>query len=435
VAERRTASLRLRITAAASAIVAIVLVLGAVLFVAVLRESLVEGVRSSAHDDASSIADRLDDSERASLTDTEIDTDDRLVQLVRDDAVTAASEDAEGLAPLATAEGTTRVAVPGEDAEFIVATESADDGVLVVVGRDLADVNESVGAIIPLVGLSIPVLVAVLAATTWIVVGRALRPVERMRRDVDEVTAQRLDRRVAGAGASDEIGRLASTMNRMLDRLDESQRSQKQFISDASHELKSPLASLRQYAEVARAYPDRMSAAELVDAIDDEGGRLERIVRGMLVLARADEGTLGVDARPVDLDDLVLPELQRLRASTSLTVEGDVEPARVDGDAEMLSQVVRNLVDNAARHATSRVRITLTESGVLTVDDDGDGIPCADRERVFERFVRLDDARARDSGGSGLGLAIVREIVRAHHGTVSASESPLGGARLTVTFP
>jgi signal transduction histidine kinase len=133
-------------------------------------------------------------------------------------------------------------------------------------------------------------------------------------------------------------------MNRMLDRLDDSQRTQRRFISDASHELKSPLASLRQYAEVARSYPDRMTAAELTEAIDDEGGRLERIVRGMLVLARADEGSLRKATRPVDLDDLLLQEAQRLKASTALTVDAAIEPARIEGDPELLAQVVRNLV-------------------------------------------------------------------------------------------
>ena len=261
------------------------------------------------------------------------------------------------------------------------------------------------------------------------------RPVERMREEVDEVTASRLDRRVAGAGSGDELGRLANTMNRMLDRLDESQRSQRRFISDASHELKSPLASLRQYAEVARSYPDRMTAAELAEAIEDEGGRLERIVRGMLVLARADEGSLRRGDDAVDLDDLVLPELQRLRASTELQVEASIDPVRVRGDAGMLAQVVRNLVDNAARHAHSRVVLTLTPNGILTVEDDGSGIPESERERVFERFVRLDEARGRDAGGSGLGLAIVREIVTAHGGTVSADRSSLGGARFTVALP
>jgi signal transduction histidine kinase len=136
----------------------------------------------------------------------------------------------------------------------------------------------------------------------------------------------------------------------------------------------------------------------------------------------------------VDLDDLLLSEAQRLRTSTSLHVEVAIEPARVNGNGELFAQVVRNLVDNAVRHADTRVRLTLVSTGVIIIDDDGPGIPDDERERVFERFVRLDDARARDLGGSGLGLAIVHEIVRAHGGTVAVSESDWGGARIRVTL-
>lgn len=432
MAERRRVSLRLRITAVASAVVAIVLVLGAVLFVAVLQQALRDTASSAVSDEASTIADRIHESEQVSLTEAEIDGD-RIIQVIQDGTVVAASDDAEGLGPLATDEGGSVVIVDGE--QFLVAIESAGNSTKVLVAREASELDESIATIVPLVAVSIPVLVALLAITTWIVVGRALRPVERMREEVDEVTASRLDRRIAGAGSGDELGRLANTMNRMLDRLDQSQRSQRRFISDASHELKSPLASLRQYAEVARTYPDRMTTAELAEAIADEGGRLERIVRGMLVLARADEGSLRRGDESVDLDDLVLPEVQRLRASTDLRVEASVDPARVRGDADMLGQVVRNLVDNAARHARSQVRLTLVENGVLTVEDDGDGIPESERERVFERFVRLDEARNRDAGGSGLGLAIVREIVTAHGGTVTVTRSALGGARFTVVLP
>jgi len=432
VAERRRVSLRLRITAVASGVVAVVLVLGAVLFIAVLQQALRDTATSVVRDEASTIAERIHDSEQASLTEAEIDSD-RLIQVIQDGSVIAASEDADELPQISSEEGDSLATVDGE--QYLVAVESAGNSTKVVVAREASELDDAISTIIPLVVVSIPALVALLAVTTWIVVGRALRPVERMREEVDEVTASRLDRRVAGAGSGDELGRLASTMNRMLDRLDESQRAQQRFISDASHELKSPLASLRQYAEVARTYPDRMSAAELAEAIEDEGGRLERIVRGMLVLARADEGSLRYGDAAVDLDDVVVPEVQRLRASTGLQVEASIEPARVLGDAGMLGQVVRNLVDNAARHARSRVRLTLAGNGVLTVEDDGAGIPESERERVFGRFVRLDEARGRDAGGSGLGLAIVREIVTAHGGTVSVSEGSLGGARFTVTLP
>jgi signal transduction histidine kinase len=434
VANRRGTSIRLRITAIASVSVAAVLVLGAGLFVVVMSQALIEGVRSAAENDASAIVDRIEEAGALSITEAESSVEDQLVQIIRDGSVVASSEDATGLGALATAEGSTMVSIPGDDNRYLVVAERSDNAVLVIVGHDLSDVNEVIAAIIPLVGVSIPLLVGLLALTAFLVVGRALRPVDRMRVEVDDVTANRLHRRIAGAAVPDELGRLAATMNRMLDRLDDSQRTQRRFISDASHELKSPLASLRQYSEVARSYPDRMTMAELTDAIDDEGGRLERIVGGMLVLARADEGSLLGDSRPVDLDDLLLSEAQRLRTSTSLHVEVAIEPARVNGNGELFAQVVRNLVDNAVRHADTRVRLTLVSTGVIIIDDDGPGIPDDERERVFERFVRLDDARARDLGGSGLGLAIVHEIVRAHGGTVAVSESDWGGARIRVTL-
>ena len=229
-------------------------------------------------------------------------------------------------------------------------------------------------------------------------------------------------------------------MNGMLARLEESQAAQRRFVSDASHELKSPLASLRQYAEVARAHPDRISAAELSDAVLDEGARLERLVQGMLVLSRADEGGLALHVADVDLDDLLLAEATRLRAAGSCRRRRERQciPSACAATSVCWRQVTRNLADNAARHARTSVRFGVTRvaaGAMLTIEDDGAGIAAADRDRVFERFVRLDEARARDAGGSGLGLAIVREIVRAHGGDVRVDAGASGGARFVVSLP
>lgn len=174
----------------------------------------------------------------------------------------------------------------------------------------------------------------------------------------------------------------------------------------------------------------------------EEGGRLERLVQAMLVLARADEGALRPERVDVDLDDLLLAEAGRVRGAGDIAVDTTgVQATRVRGDAALLAQLARNLVDNAARHARSRIALAVAPAGdgsdgaVITVDDDGDGIPPADRDRVFDRFVRLDDARARDTGGSGLGLSIVREIAHAHGGRVRIEDGPAGGARLRVELP
>ena len=415
---RRALSLRVRITLVATAVVAVALVAGAVLFGLVLRTSLIDGVTASAEAYASSLAETVDVS-GISAVDLDDDDGDRFFQLLNDDGqVVAASKEAENLG-----------AVPESD---------YDDGVIVV-GQSIDDATETLGTVNSLLAVAVPVVVLLVAATTWIVVGRALRPVERMRREVDAVGATRLDTRLAEPGTADEIGRLAVTLNSMLDRLDASQSAQRRFISDASHELRSPLASLRQFAEVARAHPDRVTAEELSDAILDEGTRLERLVDGMLTLARSDERGLAAARRPVDLDDIVLAEVRRLRASTGLRIDASaLGAARVDGDPALIAGLVRNLVDNAARHASTAISVELAEAGgrvLFAVDDDGDGIPEGERERVFDRFVRLDDARARESGGSGLGLSIVREIASQHGGAVTAAQGTLGGARFEVRLP
>jgi signal transduction histidine kinase len=452
---RRRPGIRVRITLAATAVVAVALVAGAALFAVVLRGSLFDSLTGAAEAYASDVATRVEadgtsggrpgvDSPGLDSLDLDsIDDDDRFV-LVRDDAgaVLGASENAEGVPDISASDADEHVVVTVDGDEYLTAVEEFDDGT-VVVGQSTADVADTLATVTTLLLVAVPLVVLLVAATTWIVVGRALRPVERLRREVDEVTANRLDRRLGEPGTTDEIGRLAATMNGMLDRLDASQSAQRRFVSDASHELRSPLASLRQFAEVARAHPDRVAAADLSEAILDEGARLERLVDGMLTLARADERVLVAEPRPVDLDDLVLAEVQRLRASTNVRVDASaLGAARITGDAALVAGLVRNLVDNAARHAATAVRVELTEIAavpgatvLLAVDDDGDGVPEAERERIFDRFVRLDDARARESGGSGLGLAIVREIAAAHGGTVAVTRSALGGARFEVRLP
>ena len=312
--------------------------------------------------------------------------------------------------------------------------------VTVVAVRSLEEARAASSASLVTLGVAIPVALLVLGVTTWLVVGRALRPVEAMRREVDAVTAAQLDRRVADPGGSDEVARLARTLNVMLARLESSAAAQRRFVGDASHELKTPLATIRQHAEVALLHPESIDGAALAGTVMTEEARLTALVQGLLVLARADEGALGVTRRPVDLDDLVVAETARLRSTApALTIDATgVGPARVEGDEGLLGQVVRNLLANASRHAATRVSVGLVERqgrAVLTVDDDGAGVPEGERERVFDRFVRLDEARARDSGGSGLGLAIVREIARVHGGAVTVDSSPLGGARFVVDLP
>jgi signal transduction histidine kinase len=309
----------------------------------------------------------------------------------------------------------------------------------VLVVRSTEAVTEPTAAVGGLLAVGLPLLLAVVAAITWIVVGRTLAPVEAIRAEVDAISAAALHRRVNLPPADDEIGRLARTMNRMLGRLEQAQARQRRLVSDASHELRSPVAAIRQHAEVALAHPDRTTTAELAATVLAEDLRLQRLAEDLLLLTQADEHTLTLRRRPVDLDDLVFDEARRLRHTSGLRVDTTaVSAGRVDGDAAGLRRVLRNLGDNAARHAAGHLAFSVTECDglvLLGVDDDGPGIPEVDRGRVFERFVRLDDARGRDGGGSGLGLAIVAELARAHGGTVAVASSPLGGARVEVTLP
>jgi signal transduction histidine kinase len=327
-----------------------------------------------------------------------------------------------------------------EGASFlVVAVGASQEGrASVLVGRSLDDVREATDAVIPLLVVGVPILVLIVGAVTWWITGRALRPVESIRVEVDTISAGELDRRVPEPRTGDEVARLAGTMNAMLGRLESSQARQRRFVSDAAHELRSPVASIRQHSEVAIEHPDATSVDELAKVVHRENLRVEQLVDDLLLLARLDEGTRS-RWEQVDLDDVVLAEAARLRATTTLTVgTAGVSASRVVGDPGGLERVVRNLGDNAVRHAERRVELAAREVNgwaTLTVDDDGDGITPDDRGRVFDRFVRLDDARSRDGGGAGLGLAIVRAVVEAHGGDVTIEESPFGGARFEVRLP
>jgi signal transduction histidine kinase len=283
-----------------------------------------------------------------------------------------------------------------------------------------------------------PYLPTRVGGATWVLVGRSLRPVERIRSRVRSITAARLDERVPVPRSGDEVARLAETMNEMLDRLDRAHGEQRRFLADASHELRSPLSTVIVGLEVAAADPSGQVWRETHPTMHAEAERMSELVHDLLLLAEADDTGLRLDRIDVDLDDLVDAEARRLRALRRVGVAAQIAPARVRGDARKLGQLIRNLADNAVREAREQVRLTLAledDEALLVIEDDGDGIPPQDRERVFDRFVRLDPARERGQGGTGLGLAIVAEVVRAHGGTVRVVESPLGGARFEVRLP
>ncbi|MGK2881786.1 MAG: ATP-binding protein [Mycobacterium sp.] len=334
-----------------------------------------------------------------------------------------------------------RVQLPAERGDFWVSARGAitpAGPVTVVVGGDREPVETIVTTVGLLLAVSGPLLVALVAWATYLLVGRALRPVERIRAQVAAISTEQLDERVPVPPTGDEISHLARTMNAMLSRLESGHAAQRRFISDASHELRSPLAAISAALDLAHHRPELLDAELIDESLIPETRRMRDLVEDLLLLARADERQLSVCARQVDLDDIVTAERARLQTNPRLEVQSWIGPARVSGDVGQLTRMVRNLVDNAARHAHRLVELNCERTADLAtirVADDGPGIPADQRQRVFERFVRLDEARARDGGGSGLGLAIVAEIAAAHHGAVRISDRPGGGTCVTVTLP
>lgn len=335
--------------------------------------------------------------------------------------------------------------------DIVVGTRTIDDRpVLLTASMD--GIDNTVSRLRTLLWIGLPVAVASAALLTWLLAGRSLRPVAAITERTRQIRSSTLHERVPVPNSHDEIAGLATEMNTMLDRVQREDERRRQFISDASHELRSPIATIRAQAESALAHPasddahDNLRGDDIDGLADDTGlaagvlaeaERMSVLVDDLLALARHDEH-LAPPGTVVDLDDLVYAEAARPRR---VPVDiGAVSAGQVRGRPDELARVITHLLDNAARHAVSRVAISLStgddDGGVtLVVDDDGEGIPPDDRERVFERFVRLDDARSRDSGGSGLGLAVVHTVVRSMGGTITVDQSPWGGARFRAEFP
>ena len=308
----------------------------------------------------------------------------------------------------------------------------------VYVASSLGPVSRSTNSLARLLAFGLPLLALLAGLLSWIAVSLALRPVEAIRREVELIGGEDLHRRVPDPLVEDEIGRLVGTMNAMLARLEVATDRQRRFVADASHELRSPLTGMRAELEVNLAHPEQVEWSVVAQEILDDTIGLQRLVDDLLALAAADAAPVNVTRRdPVDLDEIVMAEARRARNRSSATIDtGSVSGAQVDGDEEQLSRVVRNLLDNAARYARSTITVSLAETegnAVLTVADDGPGVPEAERERIFERFARHDASRSRSAGGTGLGLAISREIVVAHGGSISLDAGP--GGRFTVLLP
>ncbi len=447
---RWAGTVRVRTTLAATLVVAVALTMGAWALLHLFQSSLENDRKTAAISRAADIASLAAAGHLPPVLGLP-DEDTTLAQVVAGGGrVLAASANIAGepaVGPLLTQRSdpivhTVHRIPTGEAGRFgLVATPARADGQPITVytvysyqTSDLAVRDATVGL---LVGL--PILLLVVAATTWIIVGRAFRPIQAIRTEVSEITTHGLDRRVPEPATADEVARLARTMNSMLDRLETSVGRQRAFVADASHELRSPLASLRTQLEIGLAQGAATDWRAVVsDALVDEA-RIEQLVADLLILAWLDNDPRLSGADTVDLAEIIRAEVERRPGRAGLTLRSDVTgPTMVRLSGDLTCRVITNLLDNAQRHARADVLVSTDQPDPamvrVTVTDDGPGVAPADRERVFERFTRLDNSRTGEDGGAGLGLAIVRDIVTRVGGRVAFADT-VRGAQVVVSLP
>jgi signal transduction histidine kinase len=413
-----------------------------------LQRSLVADVDSAAAERLDRIGAALRTEGIDRLDPTLLDTDERVlaVQILTTDGLVVRRSGAAPdtpLIPLGEIGDVVRIGIPEQTSPYGAIRFSAGtyDGPggrhTVLVGEGSQVVQSTVRAVVIALAVSAPVVIAVSGAATYLLVRRSMRSVDAIRSRVDAISTSDLAERVPVPDSRDEIAALAVTMNEMLARIEAGHTAQQRFVGDASHELRSPLATIVSALEVADAHPDLLDRLA-ADTLLPEAHRMQTLIEDLLLLARADERGLALRREDVDLDDLVGVQTDALSCRPGVTVRTSLAPVRLVGDRPALSRAVRNLLTNAERYAASRIDVGVRAEGgsaVLTVADDGPGVPAADRARVFDRFVRLDQDRSRSGGGSGLGLAIVSEIVAAHGGSVSIDETPGGGTCVTIQLP
>jgi signal transduction histidine kinase len=324
--------------------------------------------------------------------------------------------------------------IEGPIDDYAVTSLHVGDGLTLATAASLEEVRDTIATTRTMFWAVGPVLVALVAGLAWVLAGRALRPVHAVTSRVAEIGSHSLHERVPVPASADEIAELATTMNDMLGRLEAASASSRRLVSDASHELRTPVTVMRTELEVAGRDPST-NWDETSSVLLGELDRLQGMIDDLLLLARGDERFFARDE--VDVGDLV-HEVAARRRRVPVAVDVADEPALTTGDAGALRRALDHLVANAARHAASKVALAveLTDGEVrVHVDDDGRGIPEADRERVVRRFVRSDEGRARDNGGAGLGLAVSSDVAAAHGGRLAIDDSPLGGARVSVILP
>ena len=375
-----------------------------------------------------------------------------LVQVVDDhDRVRAATPGGDALVPLLSGRALAQARrgvtqkLPGarigiSDELRVVGTTAgpAADRRTVLVAVASTEASRSLRVVRLVLVVGVPLLVAAFAVVCWFLVGAALRPVAALRRGAGAITEAGTGSRLPVPATRDEVARLAETLNDMLDRLAAGGARQRAFVADAAHELRSPLTSIRTQLEVARAHPRDADWDETSDGVLADLERLSRLVDDLLLLARLDDERRPVRrGGPVDLVALAAVSVTRPGCRVDVRLVGSPDPVLANADEDATVRVLENLLSNAERYARSSVTVEVGAAGpwaILTVSDDGPGIPAADRTRVFERFARLDASRSQDSGGSGLGLAIVRQLVASAGGTVQLDDAG-PGLRAVVRLP
>ena len=413
----RLGSVQVRTTLAATVATALVLVTASIVIVQLVERNLANNARAA-------LGDALESASHAASGEGSSESDDAegaAGGAAHDDGAPMAERDADGSAG---------------DPEQASSSDLRNEQ---LAEASIQEVQDGVDAVADALKIIVPVVVLLLGVATWITVGRTLRPVRDISRRVAAISGSTLDERVPEPSGDDEIAELAGLMNEMLDRLESAADRQRAFVADASHELRSPLATIVAVSEIAQISSDPRRLAALAPKIETEARRMQGLADDLLDLARLDGHGDGRDFSLVDLS-AVCREVAGRQDDPDIHISVSCDgPAVTSGSSTQIERAVANVVENAIRHAASRVLIATTNSSATVraeVTDDGHGIPMADRERVLERFVRLDDSRQRGSGGVGIGLSLVKAIVDRHGGSVRIGQSAeLGGAAVLLEFP
>lgn len=438
-------TVRSRITVIAAVAVAAVLVVAAFALLTVQRRSLIEQLDESLAADIDQLlraVDQSDGRDEPQLL-APVGDDDAVAQVVTlDGRVVAATANVANRPPIDEAPSdeaaSTIDGVDDDEPLRLVSRRDDERGLVVHVAAPLDDIDETIDKLRLSLSVAIPVVTLVLAVVVFVLVGRTLRPVERIRAEAATIGPTELDRRLPQPPGRDEIARLAATMNAMLERLEVASRRQREFVADASHELRTPLTRMRAEIEVDLHHPETADAAATARSVLAEIEHLQQLVDDLLHLARSGADGPTPVRRTVDLDDLVLEEVGAASIAGVPIDVGGVSAAQVDGDPAQLRRVIRNVLDNAVRHAEHGVVVTTTahpDDVLVTVTDDGTGVPPEQNERIFERFATIDDARTPGRRGAGLGLAIARSIVEAHGGTIAIDAAHSPGVRIVICVP